>query len=65
MPIADDGGSVSDYDLDLRNERARDMFGLMRPDKVIIPDRIRPVADGSKLKSDPAKRSDILDVGQS
>lgn len=41
------------------------MFGLMRPDKVIIPDRIRPVADGSKLKSDPAKRPDILDVGQS
>lgn len=41
------------------------MFGLMPPDKVIIPDRITPVADDSRHKSDPAKRPDILDLGKS
>lgn len=58
---------LSDHylDLDLLDERARHVLGLMRPDEVIIPDHIRPVADGSRRKSDPAKRSDVLDLGQS
>lgn len=58
---------LSDHylDLDLLDERARHVLGLMRPDEVIIPDRIRPVADDSRHKSDPAKRPDILDLGQS
>lgn len=43
---------LSDHylDLDLLDERACHVLGLMRPDKVIIPASIRPVADGSGRK---------------
>ena len=55
---------LSDYylDLDLLDERARHVLGLIRPDEVIIPDRINPVTDGRNNYS--AEAINTRDMGQ-
>lgn len=53
-----------DYlDLDLLDERARHILGLIRPDEVIIPDRLAPVADGGKSSSDNMETGYMSDLG--